>query len=554
MRQKIIYVSLIIVVLGIVALGYKFFIFDKSVVEREDLQQEVSGNDLFRAKVVDFVRMEAEKKFSGEESEYPESGEGEWSVSIEAFFQGDIISQGESFGKGLDLSLISRAVGAMEGLTRENLDKVRFKIDISGPSGAKFSFIECEEGAAELVSDIVPLRHLDKKLIKEKIDQGKEFLLRSMDGETRGFHKKYHAVEDFFEPRLHSVYSASIIYTFLYIYDYEKDEEVLDSLSGWGDFLLFMQNRNEGSNKYGAFHYSYFTDTKEKEEKYVIGTAALNIFTLLRLYEFTGEERYLESARLAGDWLLTMQDSDGTMAPYVRKRETDGKWVHGTKESLLYEGQTLSSLSKLYNETQEEKYYEAAKKIAERFAGKYREAQGYVKGDYRDENPISNSWVVMSLMDFVKAAGEEEYNLIVFELSNLVLDHQIKDKDDVLNHGRWEGAYSTSGIGWISEVMTDTYRFCLREGRGDCEKYKQAVVRGIRWIIQNTYNEKNSFFLKNPEMALGGVFWNNSQRYVRTDSNCHALNAYTRIIGFLGEGELASVPEDTIMVDAEQIK
>jgi hypothetical protein len=49
--------------------------------------------------------------------------------------------------------------------------------------------------------------------------------------------------------------------------------------------------------------------------------------------------------------------------------------------------------------------------------------------------------------------------------------------------------------------------------------------------------------VKNPNMAIGGVFWNVAERYVRTDSVCHAMNAYVHIIGYLDEGPLVEVPE-----------
>jgi len=385
-------------------------------------------------------------------------------------------------------------------------------------------------------SDVVVIRDLDKELIHQKIEQGKEFLFRAMHENEHGFYKKYDALEDDFGNRLHTVYSASIIYTFLYINDFERDERILDQVSDWGDFLISMQNKNKEDKRYGAFHYSYYLDSKEKEKKFVVGTSALSIFTLLRLYDLTGEFKYLESAKLAGDWLTTMQEPDGSMKPYVRY--SSGKWVHGTKESLLYEGQVLSSLSKLYGATGEKKYYDTAEKIAERFAKKYEEEKGYIEGEYRKKNPISNSWVVMSLMDFYKVNQDDYYKKIIFELSDIILGNQIKDTNDLLNYGRWNGAYSTSGNGWISEVMTDTYRFSIEQGKEDRDKYKDAVVKVIRWLIQNTYSEKNTFFLKNPEMAIGGVFWNEQYKYVRTDSVCHALNSYTRIINYLEDGSL----------------
>jgi len=359
-----------------------------------------------------------------------------------------------------------------------------------------------------------------KDIITEKIEQGKEFLYRMEHPTLHGFYKKYDAVNDYLAPELHAVYSASIIYTFLYVYDYNKDEKILERLSDWGEFLLSMQDKDSG-----AFHYRYYLDTQKKEQRFVVGTTALSIFTLLRLYEFTGQEKYLESAKSAGDWLLAMQREDGVMKPY--KKYKDGKWYYGKKESLLYNGQCLSALSKLYNATGIKRYYRAAEKIAKHFAQKYEEAgRQYVVGEYRTKNPISNSWVVMSLMDFYKISKDDYYKDIVFELSAQIISNQTEG-------GKIAGAYSTSGNGWISEVMTDTYRFCLEEERDNCEKYKKAVVNIINWIIERTYSEENSSSLKNPERAIGGIFWNEAGKYVRTDSVCHALNSYTRIINFL---------------------
>ena len=152
----------------------------------------------------------------------------------------------------------------------------------------------------------------------------------------------------------------------------------------------------------------------------------------------------------------------------------------------------------------------------------------------------------MSLMDFYRAEPNEYYKDIVFQLSSKVLENQKTDISKPLEYGQWKGAYSTSGNGWISEVMGDVYRFCKEENRKDCDKYKEAVVKVMRWLIQNTYSEENTFFLKNPEKTIGGLFWNKSNKYIRTDSVCHALNSYARIVNDLGEDLLLSIPETSL--------
>ena len=509
------------------------------------IERQISETDQFRDSIIRFLRQTAGAYFSGEDINYPQGLEieSDWDVYVTTYYQGEKGIRSRGKGDLLSLALEDSVNNLLKTgiFKQEDLEEIRFFVELPLSDNNYFSFIEHNGRGKEVIDELVVIRELDKDIILEMIQQGKEFLYRMENQDEHGFYKKYEALTDSFEDRVHTVYSASIIYTFLYIYDLEKDEEILTHLSDWADFLLFMQNKDQEDKRYGAFSYSYYFNTREKEQRYVVGTSALSIFTLLRLYDLTGEERYLDSAKLAGDWLITMQKEDGVMKAYTRY--SDGRWVYGTKESLLYNGQVLSSLSKLYGATQEKKYYDAAKRIADHFAGKYEAVRGYVEGEYRTKNPISNSWIVMSLQDFHKVDGSDRYKDIVFELSSMVLKNQNTDPKDVLFNGIWNKAYSTSGIGWISEVMSETYRFCLDQERNDCENYKEAVVRGIRWIIQNTYSEENNFLPQNQERSLGGVFWNKDARYVRTDSVCHAVNGYVRIMDYLDEGNLVSLPE-----------
>ncbi len=302
--------------------------------EIERLEKAKSDSDQLRNLCIKFVRKVAENYFDDEATPYPEKLEikGNWESYLTLYHQGEIKGEGKGENEILALALeeatkIALSDKRSENLTKENLKEVRFLVKFLYPPN-QFSFVEYNGEGKELIGDLVAIRNLDKEIILEKIEQGKEFLYRMIDEEEKGFHKYYYALKDEFEDRLHTVYSASIIYTFLYINDFERDEKILANIPDWGDFLLSMQNKDE--KEYGAFHYSYYLSTKEKEKKFVVGTSALSIFTLLRLYELTDDSKYLESAKLAGDWLITMQEPAGTMKPYVR--HSDGKWLYGKKE------------------------------------------------------------------------------------------------------------------------------------------------------------------------------------------------------------------------------
>lgn len=89
--------------------------------------------------------------------------------------------------------------------------------------------------------------------------------------------------------------------------------------------------------------------------------------------------------------------------------------------------------------------------------------------------------------------------------------------------------------------------------RGRHKNHKDSI-KVTWWIIQNTYSEENTFFLKWPQKAIGGSFWNYENRYVRTDSVCHAVNAYVGIINDLEDGLLLSIPEEPFGAILRELK
>ncbi len=546
------YVLIVIVILAAVVGGGVLW---SSTRQGIPLTEFPGGSERFRNLTIQFVRAVAENYFDEQPVLYLEELEirGNWELYITIYHQGEIKGEGEGKGKDEILSLVveEAARNALDAggqsLTQTDIEEARFMISFPDE---KYSFIEYNGEGKELIENLVIIRSLDKELILQKIEQGKEFLLRAVHEDEHGFYKKYDTLNDDFGNRLHTVYSASIIYTLLKIYDFDKDERILEGIPDWGDFLLSMQSKDKETR--GAFHYSYYFKSREKEPRFVVGTTALSIFTLLDLYNRTGDSKYLESAKLGGNWLTTMQKPDGWMKAY--KEYKDGEWVYGEKKSLLYNGQVLSALSRLYNVTGEKRYFDAAEKIAQCFTEKVEKEGSYLGDDYRSKNPISSAWVVMSLLDFYKVNPDEYYKDIIFRCSGELLGRQQLETDEPLYYGTWERAYSTSGNGWLAEVMMEVYKFYKEQNMDGYDKYKEAVIKVTWWIIQNTYSEENTFFLKEPQKAIGGSFWNYENRYVRTDSVCHAVNAYVGIINDLGDGLLLSIPEEPFEEILKELK
>lgn len=435
----------------------------------------------------------------------------------------------EATRKALDLS----------GLARAQLARARFTVDFTHHD---FALVEFEGKGVELVKGKVPVRSLDKPAIERHIAQSSAYLLRMIDRARGGVHKYYHAPTDAFDERLHTIYTASTVYTLIALHRREPDERLREPIERAAGFLLAMQRIAPGQPGHGAFHYSLDLRHDAREPLFVVGTTAKSIFALIELHAFTGERRYLDAARLAGEWLMTMQHADGSVTAKLEP-DVEGSLTATEQDSTLYTGQLLSALSRLSLATNEPRYLEAAARTAGYLIAKRAESGCYVGDDYREPNPVSSSWLILSLLDFAKAGGDATIRETALACADELLARQIDAPQDVDRHGRWSGSLSSSGNGWLAEVLALLYLDCPDRSADRCLRYRDAAVRLVRIAMQHTYTPQNAFVTKNPAMARGGLFWNARERDVRTDSVCHALNAYVYLIDHLPDGPLLELPE-----------
>jgi rhamnogalacturonyl hydrolase YesR len=512
-------------------------------IESSQNQSPDLDNAAFRSRVVGLVRKVAE----GPEKidcDLPLESKRPFRAVVWAYRQGEQVARGEGADGSLCVALkgAARQVIAAAGGDKDALAGARLVVDLPDHNE---TVLEFEGKGLELVHGLVPPRSYDKALLAKRIDEGKNYLMRVFDPEKNGVHKYYYAPADKFEPELHTIYTASTALTLLKLHAYGGDKAMLDKAKKAADFMLSMQSHDEKDHTAGGFFYTYDMQRKQPERKLVVGTASKSIFTLLELHALTKDKKYLDAATLSADWLVSMQRPDGSVRSYLTNKGGE-RWMVSKKESMLYTGQVLSALSRVHRATGNVKYLDAAAQTAGYLAGKVTQQGCWLGDEYRKPNPISSSWVILSLLDFVKATADEKFESLVLRCAGELIGKQRKKPEDIYRHGRWQGSLSSSGTGWLAEVYSELFLYCKEKGKGDCDKYKEVVVRAIRQIMQYTYTPESSFMLKNPEAASGGVFWSVMDRYVRTDAVCHAMNAYIHMMPHLGEGALIEIPERSL--------
>ena len=466
-----------------------------------------------------------------------------WHVLIRSYEQGEIAWQAEYQSAAPEplAPALAAAVHERPAATGTDIMRGRLWVSVDKDNGDRLALVEYRGRALEGAGDaFTAVRKVDKALITAKVADARRYLLDAMDPRTHGFHKLYNSRMDTFEDRVRTVYSASSLWSLLKLNDLKPDREIQSRVRGIVDFLLSMQV--DSGPLQGAFYYSL--DHGRKRPSFTVGTAAKTIFTLLDLYRRFGDSRYLTAAAKAGDWLLSTQREDGTVVETFEMH--GGVITHKHQFSWLYHCQVLSALSRLYGVTADARYLRGAQGIEGLLLNRAVEQHYFLKDEYRPVvDPVPTAWGVMSLLDFYKVTHDNAALDLMWKLAGELMRRQQLDPGDIWDYGRFAEDTFASSNGWINEVLSEVYLYGSRNGwdRAQMEKVRTALLLVTRWLIQNTYSPENTYNVKNPRRAIGGLPRNFALKEVRTDAVCHAVNGYLNMLAFWPQGTLLEVPE-----------
>jgi hypothetical protein len=134
--------------------------------------------------------------------------------------------------------------------------------------------------------------------------------------------------------------------------------------------------------------------------------------------------------------------------------------------------------------------------------------------------------VFLALRDYYRATGKAWAAETAETGVNDLLARQIRNVRNPYRYGRWPRAYSTSGNGWIAEVLGEMASFLDTQGStAAAAECRQAVRAAMQWVLRHAYTAENAAHLPDPQQAAGGLMWNTQHPWIRIDSVCHSLNA-----------------------------
>ena len=175
-----------------------------------------------------------------------------------------------------------------------------------------------------------------------------------------------------------------------------------------GEWLLYMQNSDGGYSRKFSFI--------SRRDKSYIETTGYIIPSLINLGEYLSEEKFINSALKAGEFLLSIQNSDGSFSE-----------IDTFKPFVFDTGQCLIGLNYLYEYTKNERYLNALKKAAYWLKEVQEDDGSWEKFAYNQEKHTYYSRVAAAMLKSAKILNDKELENAALKNIKWVLNNQIEN-------------------------------------------------------------------------------------------------------------------------------
>jgi len=277
------------------------------------------------------------------------------------------------------------------------------------------------------------------------------------------------------------------------LYKFTKDESYIEAAKTSIDF--FMQYLiTEGDKSYILYKY--------ENENADTGSQALALITLINYENETGDIQYSDTITQLANFLLSIQNEDGSYKNYYPKDDPD--YAMATE---LFTGEANFAIMHMLERTGETKYLAALQKS-------YDFVKNYFESTY--SSPIV-SWNSNAFARLYKYTDNAEYADLVIEMTDWLRNLQYKEDniDDPLYVGGFRTEdpeqWLTCTTGAFGEGINAGLSAIRDQGDKDLEEsYDETISLAIKYLL--SVQHEDGSFNASP-----------SQEWVRIDFNTHAI-------------------------------
>lgn len=264
------------------------------------------------------------------------------------------------------------------------------------------------------------------------------------------------------------------------------------------------------------------------------GSAALTLLTFLgrpakeQIPEQYRTEIYRQNdAAIMEGLALTMVDMIDSAGKVHRQYRDAVKLDKVKKEPLYYPGEVMLALMRYYEETKDERWLNAAERIAAR----------QIKWYQRDRFIVPDHWVMQGFLHLWRIKKEDKYAESAYAMANHYSSEQYPFVWQAFPDyfGAWrrdDDCPRTTRAGSRSEALRAVVHLAWERG-DDATVWEDTLLRAARHLMEQQYTERNSYWVPNFQEVRGAYPMGVVDNHIRIDNNQHAL------VGMTGALEVA---------------
>jgi hypothetical protein len=259
-----------------------------------------------------------------------------------------------------------------------------------------------------------------------------------------------------------------------------------------------------------------------------LGGNGLAIVALAKYSEVTGNMEYLPVMQRMAKWMELTQKDDGNFS--IHKMAYPSGKVSSFISSF-YPGEAILSLVRLYSLDRDPVWLEVAEK-ASKYLINVRDRRKKVRNIPHDH------WLLYGLSDLYR-----------YRKDPLFVTHSLKIADGIIScqnrNSRvpdWNGGYysppGSTPTATRTEGLCAAFRLALDSGhREKAEQYLEAIKRGVVFQLNTQIGNENAWFFPAPGRALGGFRKGLTESEIRIDYVQHNISALKGLLGIMDRGE-----------------
>ncbi len=376
-----------------------------------------------------------------------------------------------------------------------------------------YSFVDARAGGGGKAVPLYRANHLlPKEISEEQVLKGAiaagDHVLHLMDSETGKFGYIYYPDQDELSKDYNIVRHAGTVWGLFKLYNETGEKRFLDGGLKSFEYLEKSFKTPEDNKNLILIDYA---------GRAYLGSMALGALATVEMpAEFMSDERKAAQEKL-GNCLLAFIDNDGRI--YMTYKQLQAKRLPN-EQPVYFPGEAALALINLYEKTGEEKWLDGALKIAD-----------FQIGEFKRTNKPDN-WMIQVMSRLYRIKKDNRYRDMGFQMADYNVKHQYRPQRENYTYQDYHGGFDnsrpprTTPCGSRTEAMDEAYLLAVAaEDAAAMKRYGDAVVWGAWFMLTNQFRDENTYYLRNPEYAMGGIRGGLIANDIRIDYNQHVAMA-----------------------------